>query len=638
MVSTSDLPELDDPATVEELGDCFLSIGERTKTVVADSSAAWTGVIRGYYSPEDWKVHSSFQTPKAIAENLATKTSEFKDNLVEYAGQLRDFETRKEELEREIDDANDELDAAEAMEDEIEESDPDSPSGTRMVPNPEKPPAVLAAQIRIENVEREVAAFKREVNRADRALARKFATGTFGLHTLSQMVSDFESLGALRGAVGALAGTLKLVLGTVKISTKTVWDHKEDIANFFLHPVDSGKKVRSLFTKENAEPALQWASETVFDLEHDITPSFVSHGLAWMGGGVVTIAHQPATEAGSLSPVLFTSGGSLGVKVTGDVAKGGFKVLADKSEDKIKKDLKKKVTGDPAQEAFNNGVTGSLGEAYDSEIGPEDLPDLEPMAPAPEGPEPPHEDSAPTGALPTPPAPPSHSNGGSEPAPEPTPEPAPEPTPEPAPEPAPAPVVDAPAPAPVVNTPAPAPVVNAPTPAPAPIVEDPAPAPVADNPAPAPVVNAPAPAPAPVVNAPTPAPAPIVEDPAPAPVADAPAPVPVAEPPAPVLEDPAPAPTLAPAPPTPSGDGLSHKFFDFKNQVIDDLSSASGIDADSIQEAFDNGGNVSAAQADQMLYQATEAHPELASILRAEGLNGNYSAADLDQLLTNTGN
>ena len=83
---------------------------------------------------------------------------------------------------------------------------------------------------------------------------------------------------------------------------------------------------------------------------------------------------------------------------------------------------------------------------------------------------------------------------------------------------------------------------------------------------------------------------------------------------------------------------MNHQYFEFKDQVVNDLSSITGVDAESIHEVIDSGGNVSPEQAEDMLNTALDANPEVASTLRQHGIVGEHTPGDLERIFSGAGN
>ena len=573
MVSKSDLPELDDPGTVSQLGAKFTAIGMLNKSIIDEAKYGWTDIATSYEAPESGKVERAFHTPSEAADELERRTKKVGDALDSYSNTLSDLHTEKAQIEADIDAANAKYAEAQAMPETVEEPDPDNPGETIEKDNEERKQALAEANKMIAAAEAAVQAFKFKVQQEDRALANSIAAETINPNTGEAAWSNFAGGSFFKGLFDAIIGMPRIIVGTVRLNVSDVWNHRHDLKDFFfgpdgarhrqfwlqmgtlLAPPGMGGALGAIGTtgaaapaiakgaqdgslKQGAFTAVKWVDENMKDaVLGPAAPSAYIHGEAWLRKWGTETAHDPAYTIGGLAPTVVTGGLSVEMKA-GQVIVKNLTRPGDKAVKKGLNDAAKKAYEDPAREAFNNGIYESLKEAYGSQ--------------------------GEQTAAPSTPAP--------------TDQPAPAPAPAaPAPAPAPAPAAPAPAPAPVAPAPAPA----APAPAPAPVAPAPAPAPVAPAPAPAPVAPAPAPAPAPVDQpAPAPAPAPRPVDP----VADA-------------LE------TL--------GNASQHDFFEFRNDLIDQISAIDGIDGDAVRAFADDPEGFAQGQANQAYEDFLSANPEV---------------------------
>ena len=576
MVSKSDLPELDDPGTVSQLGAKFVAIGMLNKSIIDEAKYGWTDIATSYQAPESGKVQRAFHTPSEAADELERRTKKVGDALDSYSNTLSDLHTEKAQIESDIDAANAKYAEAMAMPEKVEEPDPDNPGETIEKDNEEREQALAEANQMIAAAEAAVQVFKFKVQQEDRSLADSIGAETINPNTGEAAWSNFAGGSLFKGIFDGIIGMPKFIVGTVRLNVSDVWNHRHDLKNFFFGPdgarhrqfwlqagtllappgmggvlgtfgatqaaapaIAKGAQDGSL--KQGALTAVKWVNENLQDaVMGPAAPSVYIHGEAWLRKWGTETAHDPAYTIGGLAPTVVTGGLSVELKAGSVVAKK----LTKPGEKAVKKgldDAVKKAYEDPMRDAFNNGIYDSVKEAYGSQ--------------------------GEQGAAPSAPAP----------APAPAEQPAPAPAPA-APAPAPAPVAPAPAPAPVAPAPAPAPV--APAPAPAPVA--PAPAPV-DQPAPAPVAPAPAPAPAPV-DQPAPAPAPRPADP----VSDA-------------LE------TL--------GNAATHDFFEFRNDLIDQISAIDGIDGDAVRAFADDPEGFAQRQANQAYEDFLSANPEVKQLV-----------------------
>ena len=108
--------------------------------------------------------------------------------------------------------------------------------------------------------------------------------------------------------------------------------------------------------------------------------------------------------------------------------------------------------------------------------------------------------------------------------------------------------------------------------------------------------------------------------PAPAPAPVAPAPAPVAPAPAPAA--PAPAPAPAPRPVDPVADALEtlgnasqHDFFEFRNDLIDQISAIDGVDGDVVRAFADDPEGFAQGQANQAYEDFLSANPEVKQLV-----------------------
>ena len=480
MVSKSDLPELDDPGNVSQLGAKFTAIGMLNKSIIDEAKYGWTNVAASYQAPEGGQVQQVFQTPAEAATGLEQRTKNVQDALDSYAQTLSDLEREKAQIESEIDAANAKYEEALAMPETVEEPDPDNEGETREKFNEERERALAEAQRMLDAAQRAVDLFKLKVQQADRDLANSILAETINPNTGEAAWSGVLGGSFFKGIFDAIIGMPKLVVGTVRFNVTDLWNHRGDLKNYFfgegsgshrqfwlqmapmMFPIPGMQSLAAAGTAQALAPSIQagvrdgsiangaytafdWATDNAYDaLAGKADPSAAIHGEAWLRKWATETAHDPAYTLGGLAPTVVTGGLSVELKAGSVVAKK----LTKPGEKAVRKgldDAVKKAYEDPMRESFNNGIYDSLKEAYGS----------------------PGEQ----GAAPSAPAP----------APAPTEQPAPAPTEQPAPAPAPAPAAPTPAPAPAPVAPAPV----APAPAPAP-VDQPAPAPVAPAPAPAP--------------------------------------------------------------------------------------------------------------------------------------------------------
>ncbi len=551
MVSKSDLPELDDPATVSQLGAKFVAIGMLNKSIIDEAKYGWTDIATSYQAPESGKVQRAFHTPSEAADELERRTKKVGEALDSYSDTLSDLHTEKAQIEADIDAANEKYAEAQAMPETVDEPDPDNPGETIEKNNEEREQALAEANQMIAAAEAAVQAFKFKVQQEDRSLANSIAAETINPNTGEAAWSNFAGGSLFKGIFDAIIGMPKFIVGTVRLNVSDVWNHRHDLKSFFFGPdgarhrqfwlqagtllappgvggalgifgatqaaapaIAKGTQDGSL--KQEAFTAVKWVNENLQDaVMGPAAPSAYIHGEAWLRKWGTETAHDPAHTIGGLAPTVVTGGLSVELKA-GQVVVKNLTRPGDKAVKKGLNDAAKKAYEDPAREAFNSGIYGSLKEAYGSQG---------------------EQTAAPSTPAPT----------------------------------------DQPAPAP-------APAAPAPAPAPAPVA--PAPAPVAPAPAPAPVAPAPAPAP---VEQPAPAPAPV---PAPRhvdPFADA-------------LE------TL--------GSAAHHDFFEFRDDLIDQISAIDGIDGDAVRAFADDPEGFAQGQAHQAVEDFLSKNPEVKHLVQ----------------------
>ncbi|ANP26646.1 hypothetical protein DAD186_00870 [Dermabacter vaginalis] len=615
MISAADLPELDDPTRVSALAENFGALGEGTNTIISEADASWTSIASSYKAPESTDVQRVFRTPSEVSQNLASKTKELQGHLEDYSQKLSEFEKEKKKLESDIAEVEQLYADAKAMDEYVEEPDPSNPGETRREENPERAKAMEEARSREDEVAAAIADFKRRVQQADASLSQQLLVGTFGKHTGETALSNFLNGSLVMGALEGAIDLPKIMLLTLKVNAVNVWKHRDNLWSYFmdnklqalghLAPSQFGAiAIFGNFLRKNSDDntylgGARWFHQNARDLAlYGAMPSIATHGIAWVGGGAVSVAHDPAKEIGKLVPTIFLGGASVELKATGVTAKE-FKGVGSKSIKQGLKDASAKPFKDVPREAFNHGIYGSLKEHFSEDAAGRGTA----SSPAPSAPQP-----APTPHSPVP-----------TPAPAPSPQHAPVPTPH----------VE---PAPPSLSPQPSPGPQA-APAPQPIPA-PAPTPVDDAP-----VLAPVPAPAPK---PAPGPAPVFDDPAPSPhPAPAPSPAPHPVPaPVPASAPDAPAPSLSrkSGAPLPLGNALRREFFTLKDQAVQDLSSATGIDAALIQEVFDNAGHTSPEQASHMIDQALSSIPDRAECLHVQNFSGDLNSSDLTAPRANADN
>lgn len=178
MISVADLPDIDSPETVRQLGADIKWIGSRAADLMGSATEIWSGLRNTYSAPEASKLHAAMRQPNEIASELQRSTSEAKKNLDEYADKLSDFEKRKESLKRDIESALADLSYAESLPETVTETDADGE--THEVPNTERDALIAAAERKLSELAAEVEKLRGDLKDADSDLASRFLSAAQG--------------------------------------------------------------------------------------------------------------------------------------------------------------------------------------------------------------------------------------------------------------------------------------------------------------------------------------------------------------------------------------------------------------------------------------------------------------------------
>ena len=178
MISVADLPDIDSPETVRQLGADIKWIGSRAADLMGSATEIWSGLRNTYSAPEASKLHAAMRQPNEIASELQRSTSEAKKNLDEYADKLSDFEKRKESLKRDIESALADLSYAESLPETVTETDADGE--THEVPNTERDALIPAAERKLSELAAEVEKLRGDLKDADSDLASRFLSAAQG--------------------------------------------------------------------------------------------------------------------------------------------------------------------------------------------------------------------------------------------------------------------------------------------------------------------------------------------------------------------------------------------------------------------------------------------------------------------------
>ena len=76
MISVADLPDIDSPETVRQLGADIKWIGSRAADLMGSATEIWSGLRNTYSAPEASKLHAAMRQPNEIASELQRSTSE----------------------------------------------------------------------------------------------------------------------------------------------------------------------------------------------------------------------------------------------------------------------------------------------------------------------------------------------------------------------------------------------------------------------------------------------------------------------------------------------------------------------------------------------------------------------------------
>lgn len=212
MISVADLPDIDSPETVRQLGADIKWIGSRAADLMGSATEIWSGLRNTYSAPEASKLHAAMRQPNEIASELQRSTSEAKKNLDEYADKLSDFEKRKESLKQDIESALADLSYAESLPETVTETDADGE--THEEPNTERDALIAAAEQKLSELAAEVEKLRGDLKDADSDLASRFlsaAQGDLNFATALLALGDPEARDAFtRGMLDWLKDTIGL--------------------------------------------------------------------------------------------------------------------------------------------------------------------------------------------------------------------------------------------------------------------------------------------------------------------------------------------------------------------------------------------------------------------------------------------
>lgn len=309
MISVADLPDIDSPETIRQLGADIKWIGSRAADLMGSATEIWSGLRNTYSAPEASKLHAAMRQPNEIASELQRSTSEAKKNLDEYADKLSDFEKRKESLKRDIESALADLSYAESLPETVTETDADGE--THEEPNTERDALIAAAERKLSELAAEVEKLRGDLKDADSDLASRFfsaaqgdlnfATALLALanpearEAFAQGVLDWlkDTIGLANSLVGPFGGfgPAGIALG---LSMKA-WQNRDRLFS-------AGRSLNSYLA---ASP----------DQKSYMNEQLLGRALAWGRSKYVDFLYDPGHSLGYLAPDVLLSvatGGSGG--------------------------------------------------------------------------------------------------------------------------------------------------------------------------------------------------------------------------------------------------------------------------------------------------------------------------------------
>lgn len=369
MVNVPPLPEIDDPQAVTNLGEIIKSAGNIAKDTTEDVRGAWAPISSAYHAPEEGIVHGAMNKPAETAQEIQSNAEDKCTALHDYADKLSDFRSRKTKLEADIASAESDLALAEALPDEVSESDPNNPDETRMVHNDAKDAAIAAAESKLELLAAEVQKLIDDLEAADEELAAKFWDSTddhlLGDLFFNLIFSPTANLSFIEGVAAWCADLVVTARDLFTLGSRGVeyaWNNRgkffdsvRGLPDFFKggglgRTKDSlAARFDDFFTKENAK-------------------KLGTQALTWTRRQASNIAHDPAHALGYIAPeaalAYFTGGtsaaASVGTRTTaGTVVRTGAKQFTQEATES--------VTGAAGRELLEEGAergahaAGSIG-------------------------------------------------------------------------------------------------------------------------------------------------------------------------------------------------------------------------------------------------------------------------------------
>ncbi|QEU10945.1 hypothetical protein [Dermabacter vaginalis] len=302
MISVADLPDIDSPETVRQLGADIKWIGSRSADLMGSATEIWSGLRNTYSAPEASKLHAAMRQPDEIASELQKSTSEAQKNLDDYADKLHDFEKRKESLKGEILAALADLSYAQSLPETVTKTDADGE--THEEPNAEREAKIAEAEQELDRLAREVERLRDDLKAADSDLASRFfsaAQGNLNFATVLLALASPEAREAFaRGVVDWTKDLLGLIqifngpfsgLGLPGIALNVglnAWKNQDQIldANRSLQDYLSASPEKQKYMREQQlRNAMAWGRSKYIDFLYD-----PGHSLGYLAPDVLLSA------------------------------------------------------------------------------------------------------------------------------------------------------------------------------------------------------------------------------------------------------------------------------------------------------------------------------------------------------------
>ncbi|MDU4924108.1 hypothetical protein [Dermabacter sp.] len=299
MISVADLPDIDNPESVRQLGSDIKFIGSRAADLMGSAVEIWSGLHITYSAPEASKLHRAMQQPSEIASELQKSTSEAQKNLDDYADKLHGFEKRKESLKGEILAALADLSYAQSLPETVTKTDADGE--TQEEPNAEREAKIAEAERELDRLAREVERLRDDLKTADSDLASRFfsaAQGDLNFATALLALASPEAREAFaRGVVDWTKDLLGLMqifngpfsgLGLPGIALNVglnAWKNQDQIrdANRSLHDyINASPEKQKYMREQQLRSAMAWGRSKYIDFLYD-----PGHSLGYLAPDVL---------------------------------------------------------------------------------------------------------------------------------------------------------------------------------------------------------------------------------------------------------------------------------------------------------------------------------------------------------------